>query len=194
MTEILPPYILKRNARSRTVRVSVSAGGKVKVSAPRWTTEATIKKFLLDHAAWLRQKVEHFKKFPQRNKLTLTQEKKLYILHKAKAKTVAEAKVKQWNEQFKFVFSRISIRKSRTRWGSCSSKGTLCFNYKIAFLPEHLADYLVVHELCHLREKNHGKGFWSLVAGSIPQYASHRKELRNFEISFKSETDDIIRV
>jgi predicted metal-dependent hydrolase len=133
MTEVLPPYILKRNARSRTVRVSVSVGGKVKVSAPRWTTEATIKKFLLDHVAWLWQKVEHFKKFPERKRLSKAQEKKLYVSHKARAKAVAEAKVKQWNKQFQFIFSRISIRKSRTRWGSCSSKGTLCFNYKIVF-------------------------------------------------------------
>jgi len=189
--DVLPPYILKRNPRSKTVRVSVGAGGKVKVSAPRWTTEATIKKFLLDHVTWLRQKVEHFKKFPERNRLSLAQEKKLYFSHKAQAGVVAEAKVKQWNDKFEFVYNRISIRKSRTRWGSCSSKGTLCFNYKIAFLPEHLADYLVVHELCHLKERNHGKNFWTLVAEAIPQYVSSRKELRDFEISFKPSADTI---
>jgi predicted metal-dependent hydrolase len=58
-------------------------------------------------------------------------------------------------------------------------------------LPEHLADYLVVHELCHLKERNHGKNFWALVASAVPQYVSYRKDLQNFEISFKPSVDVI---
>ncbi|MCR4311442.1 MAG: M48 family metallopeptidase, partial [Candidatus Taylorbacteria bacterium] len=56
--------------------------------------------------------------------------------------------------------------------------------YKIVFLPDTLVDYLVVHELCHLREHNHGKGFWFLVAQEIPDYAVLRKELHGFEKTF----------
>lgn len=184
MEGVLPPYILKRNARSRHVRVSVKAGGQVTVSAPHSTSEIFITSFLSRHAGWLHKKVAYFKKFPER-KLSLPQEKKLYTAHKTRARITAEAKVGQWNEHFGFSFNKISIRNSRSRWGSCSSKGTLCFNYKIVFLPEHLADYLVVHELCHLKERNHGKGFWSLVAKAVPEYVQCRRELRDFERTFK---------
>ena len=190
MTEVLPQYILKRSARSRHVRVSVRAGGLITVSAPRYTPESFIKSFLLRHNDWLRKKVQYFRKFSE-ERLSLSQEKKLYAVHKSRAQIMTETKVDRWNRHFKFVFNKISIRNSRTRWGSCSSKGTLCFNYKIAFLPEHLADYLVVHELCHLKERNHGKDFWSLVALVVPDYALRRKELREFEKTFKPPLSNI---
>lgn len=184
MAEILPPYVLKRSARSRRVRVSVRVGGEVRVSAPRRVAEEAIQSFLLAHAGWLNKKVAYFKKFPK-PKLSLAQEKRLFKVYKQKALALAEAKVKQWNRHFKFSFKKIGIRNSKTRWGSCSARGTLSFNYKIVFLPEHLADYLIVHELCHLKEHNHSERFWSLLAGLIPDYAFRRKELGQFEKSFE---------
>lgn len=184
MTPILPPYILTRTARCRSIRVSVKAGGVVTVRAPYRASSTFIKAFLLTHALWLHKKVRYFKKFSSK-RLSPIQERKLFVEHKARAHALAVTKVVELNKCYGFSFGKISIRNSRSRWGSCSSKGTLCFNYKIAFLPEHLADYLVVHELCHLKERNHGKGFWSLVACVVPDYALRRKELRDFERAFK---------
>lgn len=180
MTKVLPLYFLKRSGRYRHIRLSVSAGGKVSVTAPKMVSESAIESFLESKAGWLREKVEYFKKISE-PKISMAEEKKLFEEYRVRARERAEAKVKQWNERFGFVFNKISIRNSRSRWGSCSSKGTLCFNYKIAFLPEHLADYLVVHELCHLKEQNHSERFWSLVFEMVPDYALWRKELRNFE-------------
>ena len=144
----LPTYFLKRSARSRHIRLRVEAGGHVTVSAPARATDSTIKNFLEGHASWLRAKVEYFKKIPEPT-LARSQEKKLFESHKYQAKALAEHKLKQWNERYGFSFKKVAIRNSRSRWGSCSSSGTISFNYKIAFLPEALADYLVVHELCH---------------------------------------------
>lgn len=72
----------------------------------------------------------------------------------------------------------VRIRNSKTRWGSCSAKGNLNFHYKLVLLPPHLADYVIVHELCHLRELNHSLRFWSLVARHVPNYAYVRRELQ----------------
>jgi len=74
----------------------------------------------------------------------------------------------------------VSIRKQRTRWGSASTTGNLSFNYRIAFLPAHLADYIIVHELCHLIEHNHSAKFWAQMARVLPDYARLRKELRSY--------------
>lgn len=103
---------------------------------------------------------------------------KRFDQYKEKARTLAEERIRHFNQAYDFKFNRISIKNHKSRWGSCSRKGNLNFNYKIALLPERLADYIIVHELCHLGELNHSRKFWDLVAKTIPDYSKARKELR----------------
>lgn len=91
---------------------------------------------------------------------------------------MAHARVAHFNSFYGFSVGRISIRDTKTRWGSCSKRGNLNFNYKILFLPAHLADYIVVHELCHLQEFNHSQNFWALVAKIFPNHKAMRAELK----------------
>lgn len=189
MEEILPPYFLKRIASSRHIRVSVSAGGVVKVTAPKKVGDVVIKDFLISKREWLLDKVAYFKKIPAM--VSTKVENNLYLKNKEKALIIAKQKVAEWNQSYGFSFGKVSIRNSHSRWGSCSSKGTLTFNYKIVFLPEPLVDYLVVHEICHLKERNHSKNFWVLVEKFIPDYIARRKDLRQFEISFKPSLPEV---
>ncbi len=75
-------------------------------------------------------------------------------------------------------YSRITIRDQKTRWGSCSSTGTLSFNYRLMFAPPRVLDYVVVHELCHLTHMNHSREFWNLVASVMPEYKTYRNWLK----------------
>lgn len=72
---------------------------------------------------------------------------------------------------------RVAIREQKTRWGSCSGKGNLNFNWKLIMAPPQVLDYVVIHELCHLREFNHSPRFWALVEGQMPEYKSWKKWL-----------------
>ncbi|NBX49499.1 M48 family peptidase, partial [bacterium] len=90
-------------------------------------------------------------------------------------------RVAELNQHYGFSYGKISVRNQQTRWGSCSKRGNLNFNYRILFLPPHLADYLIVHELCHLKEFNHSPRFWALVAQGCPNYHACKKELRAWQ-------------
>jgi hypothetical protein len=98
------------------------------------------------------------------------------------ARIFIENRLSYFNKFYKFEINRIAIKNTTRRWGSCSSKKNLNFNYKIIYLKPHLADYLIVHELCHLGEMNHSKRFWALVSKTIPDYTKTDKELRKIHV------------
>lgn len=75
-------------------------------------------------------------------------------------------------------YTSITVRDQKSRWGSCSSRGTLSFNYRLIFAPPVILDYVVVHELCHLTHMNHSKDFWNKVASVMPEYEIHREWLK----------------
>ncbi len=98
------------------------------------------------------------------------------------ARTFVENRISYFNKFYNFKINRIAIKNTKTRWGSCSSKKNLNFNYKIIYLRPELADYLIVHELCHLGELNHSKRFWALVSKTIPNYTIINKELKRMPV------------
>lgn len=98
--------------------------------------------------------------------------------HKEYARARILERLAYWQGVYGYPYGRIAIRNQSSRWGSCSKKGNLNFNYRIAFLPDALMDYVIVHEICHLKEFNHSQNFWDLVAREIPGYKKIRDELR----------------
>ena len=106
------------------------------------------------------------------------------IQQREQARIFVENRISYFNKFYKFEINRIAIKNTSTRWGSCSSKHNLNFNYKIIYLKPELADYLIVHELCHLGEFNHSKKFKALVAKTIPNYAKINKELKRINVKY----------
>ena len=86
-------------------------------------------------------------------------------------------RVEHYSPQLGVRPSRVTIRGQRSRWGSCSGKGTVSLNWRLMMVPAALADYVVVHELCHLRHMNHSPHFWEMVAGVVPDYRQRRHSL-----------------
>jgi predicted metal-dependent hydrolase len=122
-------------------------------------------------------KVEYFKNRPK--KILPGASHADFAKNKKAAYVFAKEKLAHYNQFFGFKYNKIAIKAQKTRWGSCSRRGNLNFNYRIALLPERLADYIIVHELCHLKEMNHSKRFWNLVARAFPDYQKLRHELKN---------------
>jgi predicted metal-dependent hydrolase len=93
---------------------------------------------------------------------------------------IAQKKVEEFNKFYKFSYEKINIRDQKSRWGSCSGKGNLNFNYRVFLLLEKEMDYVIIHEICHLKEMNHSKNFWNIVAQKSPNYKSLRKNLKKY--------------
>ncbi|MBX4195675.1 M48 family metallopeptidase [Candidatus Parcubacteria bacterium] len=107
-----------------------------------------------------------------------------YLKHKEMARGLVQARLEHFNTFYNFDYKRIAIKNHKSRWGSCSKKGNLNFNYRIALLPPHLADYIIVHELCHLEEFNHSERFWALVEKTLPDWRKSRAELMRIDVRF----------
>ncbi|PIR83930.1 hypothetical protein COU18_00760 [Candidatus Kaiserbacteria bacterium CG10_big_fil_rev_8_21_14_0_10_51_14] len=172
-------YTVKVNARSRSMRLTVHPDARVVVTAPQFFGQGAIERFIAKHSGWIEKHVEKAK-----GRTVIRIRKGEIADLKKRALAQARARTLHFAKMYGLTYGKISIRAQKSRWGSCSRRGNLSFNYKIAALPAHITDYIIVHELCHLREMNHAKDFWTLVAKAIPNHKATRKELRNIVIMF----------
>lgn len=114
--------------------------------------------------------------------LTIAEAKRLEVLSKRyrnTARQVFTERVAFFHPLTKGSYTSITIRDQKSRWGSCSSRGTLSFNYRLIFAPPKVLDYVVIHELCHLTHFNHSKEFWNMVGQIMPDYKVCQKWLKD---------------
>lgn len=172
-------YTIKRHARSRRVTISIHGDGRVVVTAPHRVSERAIDAFVVQKQFWIestkQKQIEKRKQIIPHNALQLS-----YDACKARAKQLLKSRVDAMNMHYQFQYARISVKDLKSRWGSCSSKKNLNFHYKLLFLPLDLVDYVVVHELCHLKEMNHSEKFWTLVSEIVPDYKKKREEINKY--------------
>lgn len=172
-------YTLKRRKGMRSMKLAIYQDGSFVVTAPRWYPLYVINKFLAERSQWIWEKLKNID-FVQLE-ATKKAEKNSYQDQKKNARKIIEAKVALLNGHYAFPVGRIAIRNQKTCWGSCSQKGNLNFNYKVAYLAEELQDYIIVHELCHLQELNHSPRFWKLVSEMVPDYRVLRRKLKQIK-------------
>lgn len=176
-------YTLKKSSRARQMRISVSCDGKVVVTMPWFVPAFLVNNFISGKADWIKKSLAKFSALPNWQKKKYT--RKDYVNNKETVRKLVLSRLAYFCEIYSNLgaplpsWKRVAIRDQKSRWGSCSRKGNLNFNYKLLFLPPELQDYIIVHELCHLRELNHSKRFWALVAAALPEYNDLRKKLKN---------------
>lgn len=177
----IPTYIVRRSLRTRSVRLSVYPDGRVVVSAPRFVSLRRIRQFVESRAGWIGDRMNAFRErgVPIADPVRA---KKAYLEHKEAARILVHDRLAHFNQIYGFSYKRVCIKNQKTRWGSCSKRGNLNFSYRVALLPPHLTDYIVIHELCHLAEMHHGEAFWQLVARCCPQYMEYRRALRQYAL------------
>ena len=164
----------------KTVAIQVNSDLSVTVRAPRSVSEKDIEEILKKKEAWISKHIEKMKKTKERLEAEptekLTREKVIALAEEALK--VIPARVEYFARVIGVTYGKITIRNQKTRWGSCSSKGNLNFNCLLMLAPPEVLDYVVVHELCHRKQMNHSKAFWSEVEKVLPDYKEARKWLK----------------
>jgi predicted metal-dependent hydrolase len=174
-----------KSRRARKLTLSVKPWRGVRVTLPWHVAWRDAEAFVLEHADWLRDKLRRAKSY---------EESEAGFLDPLKA-AASGAELRQraleylprrtlfLAETHGFSFRRISVRKSRTRWGSCSSVNNINLSMYLMHLPSHLIDYVILHELVHTIHKNHSPAFWSLLDEHTGNSKALAREIKKFRIN-----------
>lgn len=178
MTTMNQEIVKLIRSNRRTISLEITPSGQVLVRAPRHISKVEIQRFVEGKSSWLakhlQKREEDMDSLQAEGRFTEEEIEKMLKL----AKQVIPEKVAYYARLMEVNYGRITIRKQKTRWGSCSLEGNLNFNCLLMMVPPEVLDYVVVHELCHRLEMNHSSRFWLQVENVIPNYRKLRKWLK----------------
>lgn len=166
----------------RSFAIEIGRDKKIKVRVPRRASKAQIEEMLKAKHDWILKTLDKIeqrntaeaREYEEAKPLSSEEVKKL----KKEARNHLASLTEYWAEKIGVSYGRISIRGQKTRWGSCSSKGNLNYNYLLMLCPDEVAEYVVIHELCHRIHMNHSKDFWNKIEAFCPNYKQARKWLK----------------
>lgn len=161
-------------SKRRTISLCIREEGLV-VRAPFGTSRERIESVIASHKKWIDTHLEKY--MQRREKISCLTDEQIALLQK-KAKSILPLKVKHYADIMGLKYGRITITGAKTRFGSCSSKGNLSFSYLLMLYPEEAIDYVVVHELAHLKEMNHSSRFYKIIEEVLPDYKNRAKLLK----------------
>lgn len=162
--------------KRKTLSLKVTEDLMVLVKAPKGLSRAEIDRFVSAHKTWIEKtKTRQQKRAQTENTLTDTYINEL----RARAAEIIPKRVEYYAKEMGVQPIGIKITSAKTRFGSCSGKNSLCFSWRLLLYPPEAVDYVVVHELAHIREKNHSPAFYAVVASVLPDYKAREQLLKN---------------
>lgn len=165
--------------KRKSLAIIINNNAEVCVRAPksRFFNIDEICKFVESKKDWIAESVSKVQKNmkERRPELSLIEKKK----KREDARNIIVNKVEYFAKKYNFKYSKIRLSSAKTRWGSCSIKGTISINWNLIFAPEEILDYVIIHELCHTKQHNHSDKFWNEVSKIIPDYKNKRMWLKN---------------
>ncbi len=167
----------------KTIAIEITPQATVIVRAPKRVPVSEINRFLGEKADWIDKhiiKMQNRQEELEARDIQPISPQEVRLLT-TRAKRIIPSRVRYYADLMGLEYGNITIRMQKTRWGSCSSKGNLNFNCLLMRTPDEIIDYVVVHELCHLKEMNHSKRFWSEVEKVLPDYKERRKWLKDHQ-------------
>ena len=159
-------YTIVRSHR-RTMAIQIKRDGRV-VVAPYAATDEEVRQLVEKHRGWIEKSLARQREAPAASPPELTEQEMEEL--RRRGQEILPGRVVYWAARMDVLPAGIRITAARTRWGSCSGKNSLCFSLFLMRYPMEAIDAVVVHELAHIRHKNHGPDFYRLVEGTLPDY------------------------
>lgn len=171
-----------RSAR-KSLGLEVRDANTVLVRIPTRVSDRELKAFVENHRSWILEKTEVMAEREEKRKSTpAPQPELLSKTDRMKIQLKIGKRVRHYCEAMGVTVGYVTVKNQKTRWGSCSAKGNVNFNYQLAFLPDELLDYVVIHELAHRRHMNHSRAFWAEVEKYCPDYLERREQLKEYSL------------
>ena len=165
-------------SKRRTLALHIRPDGRLVVRAPRSAADHQIHRFVLQNNPWVektRQRILEKRKLAETWRAQFPHEDSHY---KQQALSLFSERCEYYAVPMGVAYKKIAVSDAASRWGSCSSQGRLRFHWRLVMAPLAIIDYVIVHELVHLKELNHSKRFWALVEAAAPSYRTAKKWLR----------------
>ncbi len=175
-----PVLVLVRHPRARRYVIRVKTDGSVRVTLPRWGSKRDALAFADSQRDWVESQLQRLESDRAREPRPIIDPAAERHLRR-RAKTELPPRLLELAARFGLRVSRISIRNQKWRWGSCSRDGHICLNWRLVTMPDWVRDYVLIHELMHLKRLDHSRKFWALVAAACPNYQDARAWLRTHE-------------
>ncbi len=161
-------YQIRNSNKAKNIKISINSDWELVLVLPKKWFFQSQKSLIKKWEEFMKQKWNWIlKHIWKTNNFKLWDNYQDYLKNKEKALKLVSLKVRYWSEKMWVSYNKIFIKNQRTKWGSCSSKKNLNFNYKIIYLEVTEQEYLIVHELAHLKYMNHQKEFWDLVCNTL---------------------------
>jgi predicted metal-dependent hydrolase len=170
-------------SKRKTIAIQVSSIGEVIVRAPKGTSDFTINKFLSKNKKWLENNIgKAIKNKSRSEEMDLSPEQ--IKEYKKQAKKVFKLRLDEISQKTEINYKKLKLSSAKKRWGSCSAKGNINVNWRLLLTEDSLIDYVLLHELTHIKHLNHSKRFWKFVEKHDPDYKKKRKRLQDYEFLF----------
>ena len=174
-----PPTFYVRHPRARRYVVRVRADGTVRVTIPRWGSKRDAQAFAEAQREWIGRQLARMADERTAVKETLAPEDVREL--RTRAERELPGRLTELAREHGLTVTGISVRNQKSRWGSCSPNGRICLNWRLVRMPDWIRDYVMIHELMHLKRLDHSPAFWRLVAGACPGYEDARRWLREHQ-------------
>jgi len=172
-------YTIKKSKKASKVRIAINSRGTITVTQPYFLPKYFAKKFVEQKKDWIISKLKKVRKEREESNIHVPRRhRQAYLKYKEQARELVINAIEKYNRVYNFKYKQIRIKNTKSRWGSCSEDKNLNFSYRLIYMPSYMAEYIVVHELCHLQEMNHSKNFWQLVEQTVPDYKKIEKQLK----------------